>query len=354
MYLEHFGLSATPFSIAPDPRWLYLSQRHREGLAHLHFGASQSGGFVQLTGEVGTGKTTLCRMLLRQLPDGVNVALILNPPRSVQELLQTLCDELFVDRSGAGDSVKALMDIINTHLLRAHGRGVRTVLIIDEAQNLAPDVLEQVRLLTNLETNERKLLQIFLIGQPELRRVLAAHDMRQIAQRITARCHLEPLDRTGTREYVEHRLTLAGARNPLFTNRALRKVHRLTGGIPRLINTLCDRALLGAFALDRPRVAADVVARAARELAGKPPARVSAFWAYSGAAAAIAALAVSLLAIAGVDISLIADRVQGLSQPTPARASSAPQPHLEVTEDTDLRLRPHEDGDGTNTGDTAS
>lgn len=306
MYLEHYGLSAKPFSIAPDPRWLYLSQRHREGLAHLHYGAAEAGGFVQLTGEVGTGKTTLCRMLLRQLPDGVNVALILNPSRSVEELLQTLCDEMFVDRTAAGDSVKALMDLINTHLLRAHGRGVRTVLIIDEAQNLKPDVLEQVRLLTNLETNERKLLQIFLIGQPELRKVLSAHNMRQLAQRITARCHLEPLDRAETGEYVEHRLALAGAQQPIFTKSALAKVHRVTGGIPRLINTLCDRSLLGAFALGKTTVDRNVVARAARELAGTPAARFSAWWAYAGAAAAVAALTVSLAVVQGVDIGAYA------------------------------------------------
>jgi len=271
MYTSHFGLTEPPFSITPDPRYLYMSERHREGLAHLLYGTRQPGGFVQLTGEVGTGKTTLCRCLLEQLPPEVDVALILNPRLTAVELLATVCDELRITYSPETWSVKELVDGLYGYLLDAHARGRRTVLIIDEAQNLPADVLEQIRLLTNLETATEKLLQIILIGQPELIRVLERQKLRQLAQRITARYHLLHFSRRDTCAYVRHRLKVAGGSETLFTPAAMRRVHRLSGGIPRLVNVICDRALLGGYAHDQHRIDAAMVKRAAREVRGVVP-----------------------------------------------------------------------------------
>ena len=210
MYADFFGLNEKPFSITPDPRYLYLSPRHADALAHLLYGISESGGFIQLTGEVGTGKTTLIRSVLEQLPAKAEVALILNPRLSPEELLQSICEELRIalpeDRSA-----KALVDTLNAELLRANAEGRRIVLIIDEAQTLRPELIEQVRLLTNLETPKQKLLQIILIGQPELREMLGRPEMRQVAQRVTGRYHLEPLSAQETAAYVRHRLRVAGA-----------------------------------------------------------------------------------------------------------------------------------------------
>ena len=270
LYAAYFGIEGRPFSIAPDPRFLYLSDRHREALAHLLFGLNE-GGFVQLTGEVGTGKTTLCRALLEQIPERVDVALLLNPRLDALELVAAVCDELGVAEPEDPRSLRQRVDALNRHLLRTHAEGRRTVVIIDEAQNLDPGVLEQVRLLTNLETAEEKLLQIILIGQPELRVLLARPELRQLAQRSTARYHLEPLDAAETRGYVRHRLRVAGCVRPLFTRAALSAVYRLTGGIPRLINILCDRALLGAYVEDADRVGLRILSRAAREVL--PPAQ---------------------------------------------------------------------------------
>jgi len=267
MYTSHFGLNGPPFAITPDPRYLYMSERHREGLAHLLYGIRQPGGFVQLTGEVGTGKTTLCRCLLEQLPPEVNPALVFNPRLTAVELLATVCDELQIP-AVPDPTPKRLVDALYRHLLDAHAQGRRTVLIIDEAQNLAPEVLEQVRLLTNLETPTEKLLQVILIGQPELVRVLERPQLRQLAQRITARYHLRPFSRTETRRYIRHRVQVAGGDDRLFTPAALVEAHRLSRGVPRLINVICDRALLGAYANDRRRIDARTLRRAAREVRG--------------------------------------------------------------------------------------
>ncbi len=297
MYEKHFQLESRPFSIAPDPRFLYMSQRHREALAHLLYGVSEGGGFVQLTGEVGTGKTTLCRALLEQLPDNVDVALILNPKVTAPELIATLCDELRVAYPAGTTSIKTLTDALNAHLLKAHSEGRRTVLLIDEAQNLAPEVLEQVRLLTNLETAREKLLQIILIGQPELRTLLERDDLRQLAQRVTARFHLQPMDRDETAAYVEHRLQIGGAPHALFSRRALNWVYRLSGGVPRLINVLCDRALLGGYVESKPRVEPRVVRRAAAEVLPSvtQPKRNWPWWAGGVAAVGIAAVSVAMV-----------------------------------------------------------
>lgn len=265
MYLTHFGLSETPFNITPDPRYLFMSDRHREAMAHLTFGVTQGGGFVQLTGEVGTGKTTICRCLLGQVPDDVEVALITDPKISEHELLAAVCDELRIPYP-ARSSSKNLVDRLNERLLDSHARGRRTVLIIDEAQNLNREVLERVRLLTNLETARQKLLQIILIGQPELTETLARPDLRQLAQRITARYHLAPLKRRDVADYVTHRLSVAGCHRPLFTRTAIRELFKETGGVPRLVNVVCDRALLGAYARGRHHVDGGMIKKASDEL----------------------------------------------------------------------------------------
>jgi general secretion pathway protein A len=266
MYLKHFNLSERPFSITPDPRFLYMSDRHREALAHLLYGLGEGGGFVQLTGEVGTGKTTICRCLLEQVPDNVDVALVLNPKVTAEELIATVCDELGVTYPTGIHSIKTLTDLLNRHLLDAYARGRRTVLIIDEAQNLSSDVLEQVRLLTNLETPTRKLLQIILIGQPELRALLGREDMRQLAQRVTARYHLEPIAAQDVGDYIQHRLQICGASHIVFRTGAVSLIRRFSGGVPRLINVLCDRALLGAYVEGKAQVDRPIVRKAAREV----------------------------------------------------------------------------------------
>ena len=266
MYLEHFNLTERPFSITPDPRFLYMSARHREALAHLLYGLGDGGGFVQLTGEVGTGKTTICRCLLEQIPENVDLAVVLNPKVTAIELIATVCDELGINYDADNVSIKSLTDVLNRYLLDAYARGRHTVLIIDEAQNLSADVLEQVRLLTNLETSTQKLLQIILIGQPELRTLLAREDMRQLAQRVTARYHLEPISREETGAYIRHRLQICGSSQTVFNRRAVDKIQHLSGGIPRLINVLCDRSMLGAFVEGRAQVDAKVVKKAASEV----------------------------------------------------------------------------------------
>ncbi|MEO8165327.1 MAG: AAA family ATPase, partial [Betaproteobacteria bacterium] len=241
MYQQYFGLAEAPFSIAPDPRYLYLSQRHQEALAHLLYGVNGDGGFVLLTGEVGAGKTTVCRGLLQQIPASCDVAYIFNPRLTVEELLATICIEFGIACPAGNTSIKVFVDRINTYLLDAHARGRHTVLIIDEAQNLSADVLEQMRLLTNLETDKRKLLQIILLGQPELAQLLAQPELRQVSQRIVARYHLGPLTKPEVAAYVQHRLEVAGALRPLFPASLMDRVYQLSGGIPRVINVLCDR-----------------------------------------------------------------------------------------------------------------
>jgi len=270
MYTSFFGLNEKPFSITPDPRYLFLSEQHGEALAHLVYGVTESGGFVQLTGEVGTGKTTLVRtLLLNRMPDNADVAVVLNPQLSVLEFLATICEELHIDVPHNRGSIKALTDALNRHLLKAHAEGRRTILIVDEAQNLSPAVLEQVRLLTNLETAKQKLLQIILIGQPELRELLARNDLRQLAQRITGRYHLEPLNTEETAHYIEHRLKVAGALGEVFDPGAKKETFNLSQGVPRLINVICDRALLGAYSLESRRVDRRLIRRAAAEVRGQ-------------------------------------------------------------------------------------
>ncbi|MBI2276130.1 MAG: AAA family ATPase [Dechloromonas sp.] len=271
MYLDYFGFSEAPFSIAPDPRYLYLSPRHSEALAHLMFGLKNpGGGIVLLTGEVGTGKTTICRCALEQVPEHCDIALVYNPKLSILELLSTVCDELHIPYPAGARSIKAFMDRINKRLLESHRQGRKTVLIIDEAQNLEIDVLEQLRLLTNLETSERKLLQIILVGQPELLERLARPELRQFAQRIVARYHLTHLDARELADYVQHRLTVAGVRRRLFPTQVIERLYRLSGGIPRVANVICDRALLGAYVEGIDAVERPTLDRASREVLGEP------------------------------------------------------------------------------------
>jgi general secretion pathway protein A len=274
MYAPHFGLKQDPFSIAPDPHYLYMSELHREALAHLLYGVGGGGGFVLLTGEIGAGKTTVCRCFLEQVPANCNVAYIFNPKLTARELLASICDEFHIQLptgtlSTNASSLKDLTDALNTFLLKSHTAGQNSLLIIDEAQNLSASVLEQLRLLTNLETNERKLLQIVLIGQPELRRMLAQPELEQLAQRVIARYHLEALTPTETAHYIAHRLGVAGLKGAMpFSKQALKRVQQLSRGVPRRINLLCGRAMLGAYATGQATVNLDILDKAANEVFG--------------------------------------------------------------------------------------
>lgn len=269
MYHEFFGLKEPAFSIAVNPRYLFMSDQHREALAHLLYGI-QNGGFVMLTGEVGTGKTTIIRCLLEQLPDNTDIAIILNPMASAPELLSTICDELGVGYIADELTVKVLTDALNQFLLDNHRRGRKTVLLIDEAQLLKVPVLEQIRLLTNLETTTEKLLQIMLVGQPELKKLLARPALRQLSQRITARFHLEALSLVETKAYIYHRLKVAGIADHQipFSDSIIKKIHEFSGGIPRLINVICERLLLGAYAQNRHQIDKQIFAAAVKEVAG--------------------------------------------------------------------------------------
>jgi general secretion pathway protein A len=317
MYTSFFGLSEKPFAITPDPRYLFMSERHAEALAHLLYGITEAGGFIQLTGEVGTGKTTVVRSLLERMPGHADVAVILNPQLSPLQFVLTICEELGIFlREDDTTSLKDLIDVLNRRLLDAHAKGRRIVVIVDEAQNLTPETLEQVRLLTNLETPSQKLLQIILIGQPELREVLDRMELRQLAQRITGRYHLAPLTRPETASYVNHRLRVAGANGEIFTSQALREVHRLSNGIPRIINVICDRALLGAFTQESHRVSPALVRAAASEVYGRsfsPP------WMNVAAGGALAAA----LAIMAFGIWLLLRTPHSEAQPQPVAAATA-------------------------------
>jgi general secretion pathway protein A len=325
MYTSFFGLNEKPFSITPDPRYLFMSEQHGEALAHLVYGVTESGGFVQLTGEVGTGKTTLVRtLLLNRMPDNADVAVVLNPQITVHEFLLTICEELGIAVPERQDSIKALTDALNHHLLSAHAAGRRTILIVDEAQNLTPAVLEQVRMLTNLETSKQKLLQIILIGQPELRELLGRNDLRQLAQRITGRYHLEPLSREESAQYVEHRLRVAGALGEVIDSAAKKEVFRLSQGVPRLINVICDRALLGAYSQDSRIITKRLIKRAAAEVSGELD---------SSPAMGRVAMAVGLLGIVVVIASIwfIFRNLEPVALPTPVveapvTTATEPQP----------------------------
>jgi len=333
MYLSLFGLKHEPFSIAPDPRYLFMSERHREALAHLLYGVRGGGGFVLLTGEIGAGKTTVCRCFLEQIPKRVNVAYIFNPKLTVEELLRTICEEFHVSAQAHGPgmaSVKDYVDALNEFLLRTHAVGQNNVLVIDEAQNLSADVLEQLRLLTNLETNERKLLQIILIGQPELRTMLARPELEQLAQRVTARFHLDALTLKETVQYIRHRLAVAGMNRPTpFDREALQRIYEISRGVPRRINLLCDRALLGAYASGQARADRAIVDKAAFEVFGRDeraaqrrPAQRRAAAVAIGALAGAVLVGAALVAGGGLWRRQVATAAPG---PAPAAGASAVQ-----------------------------
>lgn len=267
MYQEFYGLDAPPFNITPDPRYLFYSQRHREAFEHILYGISQRSGFIQITGDVGTGKTTLCRAVLEKLGDGYATALILNPVMTGIQLLRSILRELGLDDRG-NDRLR-LVDRLNQFLLERTHAGEDVVLFVDEAQDMSDELLEQVRLLSNLETDDCKLLQIVLIGQPELRSRLDRDELRQLRQRITVRYHLGPISRQETESYILHRLRVAGGNGrPTFSPAAIRAIHRHSRGIPRLINAVCDKTLLCGYVEGRDHLCWRQVRRAIRDLKG--------------------------------------------------------------------------------------
>jgi len=292
MYHHYFGLTEAPFSIAVNPRYLFMSARHRDALAHLLYGVGTGGGFILLTGEVGTGKTTINRCLLEQLPAHTDVAIILNPALNAIELLASVCDELGIDYDTRQHTLKTLTDKLHQFLLENHARGRKTVLLIDEAQHLDFDVLEQIRLLTNLETNSEKLLQIVLIGQPELAQILSRPELRQLNQRITARYNLEPLNLDETGAYIQHRLQVAGMspERVIFTPSVVRGIYRATRGIPRVINLLCDRMLLGAYGRNTSRVDQRMLRLAVKEVLGEQQEADGSLWRWLALAAVVLVL----------------------------------------------------------------
>jgi general secretion pathway protein A len=327
IYTEYFGFAEPPFSLAPDPRYLYASEQHREALAHLLYGVRGEGGFVLLTGEVGTGKTTVFRCLLERLPEKTKIAFVLHPRLSVTELLATVCDEFGITYPKGEVSTKTFVDLLNGWLLEITGNGYHAVLVIDEAQNLSLEVLEQLRLLTNLETNRRKLLQIILLGQPELREMLSVPAMSQLSQRITARYHLEPLARSDTGPYIDHRLAVAGVERPLFPGWAVGLIYRWSGGVPRVINLICDRALLGTYTRGKADVTREILRQAADEVLGTGRAKRGRSRRVSLAAAgAVLASALLLLQVKREDAEVreaqVAESVDGRGE----EKSAAPLP----------------------------
>ena len=327
MYAQFFGLNQEPFSIAPDPRYLFMSRRHREALAHLLYGLNGGGGFVLLSGEIGAGKTTVCRCFLEQIPKNCNVAYIFNPKLTVLELLKSICDEFGIALNspiGTTPTVKDYTDPLNEFLLKTHAAGQNNVLIIDEAQMLSADVLEQLRLLTNLETTERKLLQIILIGQPELRTMLARPELEQLAQRVIARFHLKALSAVETQQYIQHRLSVSGmTRSMPFDRDSVERIHQLSRGIPRRINLLCDRAMLGAYARGTHRIGREIIAKAADEVFGRtepPIRRKRAKPRYTG----WLALGLALLAAAALYVGYVLIFDRGGRPSTAAIAASTP------------------------------
>lgn len=339
MYKAFYGLSDNPFSIAPNPHYLFLSDRHREALAHLTYGLGETGGFVLLTGEVGTGKTTVSRCLLGQLPDNTDTAFILNPSLTELELLATLCDELKI-AYGDNPTLKQLTDHLSRFLLDNHSKGRNTVLIIDEAQHLRPEVLEQLRLLTNLETDTKKLLQVILIGQPELQLLLKRQELRQLAQRITARYHLLPLNEDEIALYVLHRLQVAGRFEPLFTRKAVKVLQKYSGGIPRLINLLCERSLMAGYAQSRVPIDHHMVRQAAAEVLGEEePTQNRYLWPTATAAALFVAFGVSYWLFTDKPVNAASASSRGLES-TPTNVAPLNMQTLSATEEKSKFVQP--------------
>lgn len=312
MYESHYGFTEKPFNLTPDPKYLFFSQRHSDAFAHLEFGRREKGGFIAITGEVGTGKTTLARCFLSKLDARTATAFVLYPALSGEELLRSILQDLHIPVTGT--SLKDHVDALHRFLLDARAQERDVVLLVDEAQDLSTEVLEQVRLISNLETDTEKLIQIVLMGQSELHEMLGRRELRQLAQRVTARFHLTPLDRGETESYVKHRLGVAGGEGKvLFTGDALSAVHSASGGVPRLINLVCDRALLAGYVQGSREITLAMVKQAAREALGEAPRRKSRRRAITVAGIA-AGLALAALAGAAV-----------------ARLSAGPAPRVETT-----------------------
>lgn len=323
MYQQHFNFNAPPFSISPDPHFMFMSQQHQEGYAHLLYGINQVGGFVALTGEVGTGKTLLCQCLLNEVPPNVSLAIILNPKLSANELLANICDELHISYDKADLTLKGLTDSLNSYLIEAYAKGNKTIVLIDEAQNLSLDVLEQIRLLTNLETAQTKLLQIILVGQPELKEILEAPELRQLNQRITARYHLRPFTPSEAEKYIKHRLNICGGRDDIFNCGAIKRIYGLSKGVPRLINIICDRALLGAFVKNTRVVTGKTINEAAVEIFNQPtPTKKRMLLRVAAALAIMSLFAFSLYYLKGKQVKkqsepIVAIEKNSLTKPSP-------------------------------------
>lgn len=268
MYGEFFNIDESAFSIAPNPKYLFLSPQHQEALAHLLYGVTRPGGFVLITGEIGTGKTTVCRSLFLEIPEKTDIALIVNPKLNPDDMLISICDELDISYPEYLLSFKTYLNKLNERLIESHAKGRNTILIVDEAQNLSTDALETIRVLTNLETDEQKLLQIILIGQPELKRRLNSPELEQLNQRITARFHLQALTKQEMKAYIMHRLEVAGSDPDLFSQSNIDYIYRKTKGVPRLINVLCDRSLLGAYVQKKKSISNEIIRKAATESLG--------------------------------------------------------------------------------------
>ncbi len=296
MYRSYFGIEESPFSNTPDPRYLFMSTRHQEALAHLMYGISEGSGFVLLSGDVGTGKTTISRCLIDQIPENIDLALCVNPRLSEVELLANICDEMGIYTGDTQPSIKSLMDALNRHLLDVHARGRKAVLIIDEAQNLSPRVLEQVRLLTNLETAKSKLLQIILIAQPELNILLERPEMRQLNQRISARYHLQPLSRAETKKYIQHRLRIGGLSSVTFRGDAIREIYRHSNGVPRWINSISERCLTGAYSRGKKVIDRKLAHAAATEVLSGNLSRPTTKWPTFSLVAILAATVIAIFA----------------------------------------------------------
>lgn len=353
MYQDFFRLTESPFAIVPNPKFYFLSERHKEALSHVLNGIEDGGGLALLTGEVGTGKTTTMKALLDRMPEKTQVATILNPSVSVLELLQTLCDELGVEYK-EDDSFKRLYDAISDKLFNNESKGIQTVLLVDEAQHLMPDVLEQLRLLTNIETSYRKLLKVILIGQPELQQMLRQSNLRQLAQRITARYHLMPLTPDEVHQYITHRISCAGGLEPLFDGAAIKLIANETGGVPRLVNLVCDKALKMAFKESRQKVNKAIAASACQDVLewqgvvqSKPQTDYKRYWpVYAGAIGGAALLAIAIrvgLGVGSEDEAIVVATespapvvitqpavVEVVEQPAPVVVVSEPTPVVKV------------------------